>query len=67
MKNVVDDITEKPFYFPLYVDITSTMQSQRIPDNPVFSTFLLNKDGYPVFVGNPLRSEELMQVFLQSL
>lgn len=30
-------------------------------------SFSLNSDGYPVFVGNPLRSAELMQVFLQSL
>lgn len=36
-----------------------------VPKHAKYHEFLLNKDGYPVFVGNPLRNDKLFNQFLK--
>lgn len=41
--------------------------NESIPNDHRFHSFMLNDDGRPIFVGNPLGNTRLMQVFIKTL
>lgn len=55
--------------FPIYIDQYGEFRSlnPRIPDDKRFHSFLLNKNGYPIYVGNPLNSQKLFDIFIKHL
>lgn len=54
---------------PIYVDVNKSFSNlnQVIPSDLRFHTFLLNDKGCPKFVGNPLNSVKLKELFIESL
>ena len=55
--------------FPVYVDTYGSFAGENagIPEDERFHSFLVGGDGRPVFVGNPLGSEKLQDVFQKVL
>ena len=51
--------------FPVYVDTYGSFAGENagIPEDERFHSFLVGGDGRPVFVGNPLGSEKLQDIF----
>lgn len=52
----------------MIVDINGTFSkvNDNIPSEKMFHTFLI-KDGYPIYVGDPLKSKKLMRLFNKSV
>ena len=57
------------FPYPIYIDFNSSFRNRNasIPEDPRFHSFLIDKDGHPVFVGNPAASDDLWKVFEKTL
>ena len=55
--------------FPVYVDTYGSFAGENagIPEDERFHSFLVGGDGRPVFVGNPLGSEKLQDIFQKVL
>ena len=41
--------------------------NESIPNDQRFHSFMLNDEGRPIFVGNPLYNSELMDIFMRIL
>ena len=67
--DVQEQIRDLKFPFPIYVDLYGDFyrRNEDFPSDTRFHNFLLGRDGCPVFIGNPLHSEKLSQVFLKAL
>lgn len=67
--NVMQQLVMLDFPYPLYIDYGCSFgrENRAIPEDDRYHCFLLGKDGRPVFVGNPLMSHELMDVFRETL
>ena len=63
---VIDELSQRQFEFPVFVDIENDLAGVAVPEDPRFHTFLLY-DKHPVMVGNPLSSEKLMDIFTETL
>lgn len=68
-ENLIKTIQQYRYPFPVYVDYDGVFGENNpfIPKNAQFRTFLVNSKGTPVFVGNPLSSNHLMELFIQQL
>ncbi len=57
------------FPFPLYVDKNHSFRKENgfIPDDSRFHAFLTDRSYRPVFVGDPVRSDRMRQLFEQAL
>lgn len=57
------------FPYLVYVDYSGSFAetNMSIPEDNRFHSFLLNKEGRPVFVGNPLASDRMMELFKEAL
>lgn len=66
---VVKDLVLKNFRFPVYVDIDYSFikANKFVPEDIRFHAFLLDKNRHPVFVGNPTASNELWDLFENTL
>ena len=55
--------------YPVYIDHSGSFSeiNKHIPEDNRFHSFLLNKEGHPVFVGNPLASDRMMELFKEAL
>ena len=68
-----DEIMERlvmmDFPYPVYVDYSGSFAETNmcIPEDNRFHSFLLDKEGHPVFVGNPLASDRMMELFKEAL
>ena len=67
--DVQEQIRELKFPFPIYVDLYGDFYriNKGFPPDRRFHSFLLGKDAYPVFVGNPLHSKKLSEIFVKAL
>ncbi len=65
MLDVQEQIRMLKIQFPIYIDLYGDFYriNTDFPSDRRFHSFLLDKDGYPVFVGNPLYSEKLSVLF----
>ena len=65
---VKENLMEARFHHPVYLDVNGTFELQNvIPKDRRMHTFLLDTMRRPIFVGDPLASESLMNVFCQAL
>lgn len=57
------------FSFPVYIDTYGSFAEENgsIPEDERFHSFLTDRDGHPVFVGNPVGSERLQGLFQEVL
>ena len=57
------------YNFPVYIDINNQFQklNPSIPTSTILHTFLINNDGTPVFIGNPLANKKLFNLFTKKL
>ena len=62
---VVRQLMILDFPYPIYVDFSGSFRRRNtgIPEDVRFHSFLIDKDGCPVFVGNPASSEDLWKLF----
>lgn len=53
----------------VYVDLDGSFRraTSCIPEDPRFHSFLLDKDGHPIFVGNPIASDSMSGLFDRAL
>ncbi|MCM1177422.1 MAG: hypothetical protein NC308_01815 [Clostridium sp.] len=67
--NVMKELVQVNFPYPVYVDTYGTFMEANscIPADARFHTFLLDRDGHPVFVGNPMSSQDLWTLFEKAL
>ena len=63
--NVTTEIATHAFDFPVFVDTYGEFRNNNkcIPTDDRFHSFLLDKEGHPIFVGNPLDSKQLETLF----
>ena len=69
MLDVQEQVRDLKFPFPIYVDLYGDFYrlNADFPSDNRFHSFLLGKDGYPIFIGNPLDGEYMMEVFERAL
>lgn len=62
---VMASLMMQDFPYPIYVDFDGSFRkaNSSMPEDKRFHSFLLDKDGHPVFVGNPIASEEMWGLF----
>jgi hypothetical protein len=67
--NVITDLVTLDYNFPIYVDTYGSFRDENkcIPLDIRFHAFLLDKNGHPIFVGNPLDSNPLNDLFEKAL
>lgn len=67
--DVPSHIKDLNFPFPVYIDEFGEFyrQNKDFPSDRRFHSFLVDADGHPVFIGNPLSSEKLWEVFENTL
>lgn len=59
----------KKFPYPLYLDLFGSFRecNSHIPNDLRMNTFLIDSNGKILFVGDPMRSDKLMELFLAAL
>lgn len=60
---IVEHIQSLGFVYPIYIDSYSVFAENAIPKESFTHTFLLDKHGYPVLVGDPIGNEQLMDLY----
>lgn len=67
--NVRDAIAVREFDFPVYLDGSASFRhaNKAIPDDERFHAFLIDGDGKPRFVGNPMEEDAMRNLFLEAL
>ena len=58
------------FPYPVYIDFSGSFRggnAETIPEDRRFHVFLMDVNGHPVFVGNPMSGEDLMVLFEKAL
>lgn len=65
----VEQLIMLNFKYPLYIDTFRDFGrlNDCIPENRRFHCFLINSEGKPVFIGNPIASDALKTVFIKAL
>lgn len=66
---IPERVRESEFSFPIYLDLYGDFYryNAEFPDDERFHSFLVGTDGYPVFIGNPLKDSRLRKVFNETL
>ena len=69
LEDVRLQLAVQDFSFPVYVDTYGSFARENtgIPEDERFHSFLIGGDGRPVFVGNPLGSEKMQDIFQKVL
>lgn len=64
-RQIVPYILSQSFQFPVFIDKEYRFYdlNPHIPTDERFHYLLTNSEGFPIFVGDPLRSDRLMQLF----
>lgn len=65
MKNLI----YRDFEYPVYIDFSGSFRRRNecIPEEDLFHSFLIDRNGHPVFVGNPGASDDLWNLFNKAL
>lgn len=64
IRSVMEQLIISRYYYPVYIDTNSEFaNSNRIPSDPIFHSFLLNEEHRPIFVGNPLTTQKMSLLF----
>lgn len=65
VKEVILQLTIADCRIPIYIDTTGKFcrLNQNIPSDPRFHSFLMDVNNKPIFVGNPLSSSKLLELF----
>lgn len=58
-----NSLIQRAHTFPVYIDTEGILQEQGIPEDRLFRSFLLGKQGKPVFVGYPLANQKMEKLF----
>ena len=63
------DLMRLNYPYALYVDMDGAFEKANpgLPDDKRFHSFLLDRDGHPVFIGNPTANEQLWVLFKEVL
>lgn len=61
--DVVKKLEEQKLMFPVYLDINGKFKTMNIPKDGRFHSFLIDSDNKPVLVGNPIRSNAILDLF----
>ena len=66
---VLNKLLNTELSFPTYLDMECNFfnLNDKFPTDKRFHTFLLSVDGYPIFVGNPILTQSLHNLFERSL
>ena len=66
---VVKQLMILNFPYPIYVDMSGSFRkiNKCIPDDRSFHSFLIDKNGKPVFVGNPMSGPRMMELFMEAV
>ena len=66
---IPERVRESEFSFPIYLDLYGDFYryNAEFPDDERFHSFLVGTDGYPVFVGNPLKDSRFRKIFDETL
>ena len=66
---VVTELMVADYLYPIYIDYRGEFSKHNtsIPTDRRFHSFLLDKDGHPVFVGNPVSNETMWNLFENAL
>ena len=66
---VVKQLMILNFPYPIYVDMSGSFRkiNKCIPDDRRFHSFLIDKNGKPVFVGNPMSGPRMMELFMEAV
>lgn len=66
---IPEQVRESKFSFPIYLDLYGDFYryNAEFPNDERFHSFLVGTDGYPVFIGNPLKDSRLRKVFNETL
>lgn len=66
---LVRQLMVRNFRYPIYVDTEGIISKTNpcIPDDKRFHSFLINKEGHPVLVGNPVESDRMWGLFIKAL
>ena len=68
MSYVFDRIMSSGFIYPVYVDANQSFSNYNsIPHNSITHSFLLDKQGYPVLVGDPIGNNRLLKLYKKHL
>ena len=64
---VVKQLMILNFPYPVYVDYSCSFRKLNsfIPDDTRFHSFVIDKNRKPVFVGNPMSGQKMMDLFIQ--
>jgi len=67
--SVVNNLMVRDFEYPIYVDFKGSFRKTNlgIPDDRRLHCFLIDSDGHPIFIGNPVASNELWSLFMKTL
>ena len=66
---VMAELMRIDFPYPIYLDFNKSFEKANpgLPDDKRFHSFLLDRDGHPVFIGNPTANEQLWVLFREVL
>lgn len=68
LTELIASIEDSNYDFPIYVtENLDWLETTTIPKDERFHSFLVDKEGYPIFVGDPVRSEAAGEKFEQIL
>lgn len=66
---VLKNLIYRDFEYPVYIDFSGSFRQKNdcIPKDCLFHNFLIDSNGHPVFVGNPIASDDLWNLFNKAL
>lgn len=65
---IIEDLLFTDLSYPIYVDISQSFaRNNLLPRDKRMHIFLMNKSHTPVFVGDPLLSNQMMSLFKESI
>lgn len=68
VQTLFKQILDYKYPFPVYIDTEGYMKEKNtIPNDSRFHYFLIDRLGYPIMVGNPLKSSEVETLFWSAL
>lgn len=69
VQDVLADIIDCGFEYPIYLDQYGEFGklNPNIPTDKKFHSFMVNRDGQPIFIGNPLNNQKLWNIFMKTV
>lgn len=69
VQDILADIIDCGFEYPIYLDQYGEFSKLNpiIPQDKKFHSFTVNRDGQPIFIGNPLNNQKLWEIFIKTV